>query len=563
VTGPALRSPEDRFRALTPEQVNAAMVDDPDGDQFLRCQPRDGEELQGIAKEDQLAALYTSPFFWEFCREVFPNNNVLATGREGAPQHYPDWLLFLIESFAGVAGISTVGSSVTHFGSRKNWRNFVADVHEYVPVDMTAPHDLPSRKKRNPARPLAVAGTKPNASTVPIETHRPALARKRAHPASRPPAPHHLDYFMLRWRGLRKDGTPFPVGHPYYGLRDKAMAMFHKVGISQAHAMGILYPGNPFVYDRPDRNVFAGTDGVVMKVGKKDSPSADLSKTGVGPAHGSKFTIFSVRISGQYMSRLLLALVHNHKVHPGSYRSESDAVLDVMPELLRLSKGGIRGLLVDSAVRGYAVTALHRQGIRVVNYPHAQSNPDGKDARLNPKRVEKSQLRCTATHINHLGETCEHPIFAVGGEFMELVMTADGTDAARALEVLDYQHRVSKGVHRERLRLRIPDCAFGDGFDTMVPLFHDNPLSNDPRGKNWGEVVRLYPPGSRQFKYLYGARNDTESRHADLKARVKHFPNDVTGQELRLLGAAMAINAIAYQVHLQAHELPNVIDDTA
>ena len=48
-----------------------------------------------------------------------------------------------------------------------------------------------------------------------------------------------------------------------------------------------------------------------------------------------------------------------------------------------------------------------------------------------------------------------------------------------------------------------------------------------------------------------------------LKARVKHLPQDVAGQELRLLGAGMAINAIAYQVHLQAHGLPNVIDDTA
>lgn len=71
-----------------------------------------------------------------------------------------------------------------------------------------------------------------------------------------------------------------------------------------------------------------------------------------------------------------------------------------MPELLLLSKGGIRGLLVDSAVRGAAVTILHRQGIRVISYPHALSNPDGTDERLNPNRVEKSQLRSIAAHIN-------------------------------------------------------------------------------------------------------------------------------------------------------------------
>lgn len=560
----ALPSPEDRFRALPVEQINSALLDDPEGDRFLRCQPRDGEELQGIAMGDQLAALYTSPFFWAFCREVFPNNDVLPDERgEGAPQHFPDWLLFLLTCYAGVAGIGTMKKAVAHLRSKKNWRNFVADVHEYVPLDMTAPHDLPRRKKSRVPRPLAVAGTKPNADTVPLAKQRPTLARKRAHPQADAPQPHHLDYFALRWRGIAKDGTPFPVGHPYYGVRDKAFAMFRQVGTHQAHAMGILHPDTPFVYAKPDRNLFVGADGVVMRIRKGETASAALHETGVGKVYGSKYTVFSARINGQYMSRLIFDLVHTHKEHPGSQRSESDAVLDVMPELLRLSKGGLRGLLVDSAVRGKAVTILHRQGIRVINYPHAQSNPDGHDNRLNPTRVEKSQLRYIASHANHLDQSCEHPLFAVGGEFMELVMTADGTDTARSLEVLDYEHRESKSVHRERLRLRIPDCPFGDAFDVMVPLFHDNPVSTAPRGKNWGEVVRLYPPGSNQFKYLYGARNDTEARHADLKARVKHLPHDVLGQELRLLGASMAINAIAWQVHLHALGYNNVLDDTA
>lgn len=590
-------SPEDRFKALKPQQVNAAVFDDPFGDTFLRCQPRDGEELQGIAIDDQLAALYTSKFFWDFCREVFPNNDILGERGEGAPPHFPDWLLFLLVCHAGVGGTCTLKKAVANLRSKKNWRNFVADVHQYVPVDMTAPHDLPRRNNRK-YRTLAVAGTALNADTVPLEKQRPALARKRAHPKSDPPAPHHLDYFLLRWRGVAKGrqgapypmghpkyglhetlpGEPFPIGHPYYGIRNKAFAMLRRVGISQAQAMGILLPGSPFVYAKPDRNQFVGADGVVMPTRRGDNnPSAELHHTGVGNVYGSKYTVFSVRINGQYMSRLILDLVHNHTELTGSYRSESQAVLDVMPELLRLSKGGIRGLLVDSAVRGNAVTNLHRQGIRVINYPHALSNPGGRDNRLHPDRVEKSLLLHTATHINHLGQPCEHPIFASGGTFMELLMTSDGTDTTRALEVVDYEHRESKpprddneaepewrnGVHRERLRLRIPDCPFGDGFDAMVPLFHDNPVSNDPRGKNRGEVVRLYSPGSWQHKYLYGARNDTEARHADLKARVKHLPHDVRGQELRLLGAAMAINAIAWQVHLQAHNLPNIFDDTA
>lgn len=105
-------------------------------------------------------------------------------------------------------------------------------------------------------------------------------------------------------------------------------------------------------------------------------------------------------------------------------------------------------------------------------------------------------------------------------------------------------------------------CDQGEDFIERVPLFHTSPTSNDPDA-NWGEYVRVYPPGSAAFKYLYGARNDTESRHHDLKARVKHLPEDVAGQQLRLLGAAIANNALSWQAHLREHAKSNVIDDTA
>jgi hypothetical protein len=62
---------------------------------------------------------------------------------------------------------------------------------------------------------------------------------------------------------------------------------------------------------------------------------------------------------------------------------------------------------------------------------------------------------------------------------------------------------------------------------------------------------------------LYGARNDTEARHADLKSRIKYLPPDVPGQDLRMLGAMVTANALAWQVHLQAREQPNVFDGTA
>ncbi len=71
------------------------------------------------------------------------------------------------------------------------------------------------------------------------------------------------------------------------------------------------------------------------------------------------------------------------------------------------------------------------------------------------------------------------------------------------------------------------------------------------------------PSGCGVTPFLYGARNDTESRHTNIKERAKYLPIDVPGQELRLLGAAMTMNAVAWQLHLQAHGEPNVLDDTA
>ena len=40
------------------------------------------------------------------------------------------------------------------------------------------------------------------------------------------------------------------------------------------------------------------------------------------------------------------------------------------------------------------------------------------------------------------------------------------------------------------------------------------------------------------------------------------MPRNVRGQRLRLLAAALAMNAINWQYHLQAHGEPNIFDNT-
>ncbi len=145
---------------------------------------------------------------------------------------------------------------------------------------------------------------------------------------------------------------------------------------------------------------------------------------------------------------------------------------------------------------------------------------------------------------------------------MQVITNSMGDQQLEQLEYVGYQQRLNAdGTRREYHRVKVT-CDQGQDFIERVPLFHTSPTSNDPDA-NWGEYVRVYPPGGAAFKYLYGARNDTEARHHDLKARVKHLPEDVAGQQLRLLGAAIANNALSWQAHLREHAKSNVIDDTA
>ena len=564
-------TPDERFASIPNEKVNEALSEweDPEA-LFAMRQTRDGEELQGVAASAQIRALYCSDWFWDFCEQVFPHNNLFPDDdrrRSGAPQHFPDWFLFLLVCAAGIAGNCSIKRAVDVISDERTWKDFVADVDAYVPENMTRLRDLPRRKPDKERRPKATPGTQKTDRTKARERNLNVVVPLRLRPHADAPTRHHLDHFKLRWRGIEKKHGyrgPIPVGHPDYGMRDKAFHAFRRLGIDQAHAMGILHPEAAWAFRRPDRNSLLGGDGVVFPFSTKHLiGSAARHVTGdKQQVYGSKFTIMSARIDGQYLSRLILDLRHTHKDLPGSATDESAAVLDAMPELCDLAQGGIRGLLFDSAIRGNAVIKLQRDGVHVINYPHAASNPDGgAGKRLNPSRKEKSKLRLVHEHTDQFGLKCEHPIYAVGGELIELITKADGEPAARLLISDGHERRGKPGSYRDYLLVTL-DCQ-RQKVRVRVPLFHTDGPSTSPGDTNWGEVSRVYSPGSPQFKYLYGARNDTEARHADLKARVKYLPRDVLGQELRLLASSVAINAAAWQVHLQAHGERNVIDDTA
>jgi len=87
VTGLISTIPDDKItEALTNEAFPLDENGKPDrAHPFYPRQSRDGEELQGFSAAASIRAAVTNAWFWEFCREVFPNNNIINTGRPGAP----------------------------------------------------------------------------------------------------------------------------------------------------------------------------------------------------------------------------------------------------------------------------------------------------------------------------------------------------------------------------------------------------------------------------------------------------------------------------------------------
>lgn len=296
---------------------------------------------------------------------------------------------------------------------------------------------------------------------------------------------------------------------------------------------------------------------------KRPSSACDEHVTGGGsqPVYGSKFTIASCRKLNQYGSRVILDMQHNGGKH-SSDPDEATATVTMAKELRSATGGGLKGLVVDSVLRGQAVADLERNSVTVVNFPHAARNPGSRSGqRRGPDSTEKSYLRSVLTHTDANGTPCEHRLFFYGGVLVEGVIGHDGQKTAVAVQIDGYQQRGSESARRQYF-LATVRCPLAGDFTERVPLFHVDGTSTDP-DVNYGEVARVFAPNSSQFRRLYGMRNDTESRHTNLKASVKHLPIDVRGQELRLIGAALASNAVAWQLELQLAGEDNVFDNTA
>lgn len=396
-------------------------------------------------------------------------------------------------------------------------------------------------------------------------------------PAVLPPEYHHLAYWELKWRGKKKTPSglvPIDSSDPWFGLRAKIFAAFRDVSARQAQDMGLMDPHRPFAFKEPDRNQYAGFDGVVFPMTEK-RPSSSCAVHATGGSRrkvfGTKFTLASTRINGQYGSRVILDFRHNGKDVDSDARAEADSVVRMALELRDRTRGGLKGIISDGVLRDKHITPLQRGWVSVVSPPHASSNPGpSRGTRMGPGRRERDHLRRVVAHRDANDVRCEHVLHFAGGRILELILDLKGAPTPVALEVIGYEQRGRRdffhadgpqlGPRREYLIVRIRCPVVGD-FTHRVPLFHTEPGSDDPDYK-WGEVARVFGLGTAAYQHLYGARNDTESRHADLKARLKHLPPDVPGQSLRLLGAALVVNSVAWHVHLDANGRGSVLKNT-
>ena len=221
---------------------------------------------------------------------------------------------------------------------------------------------------------------------------------------------------------------------------------------------------------------------------------------------------------------------------------------------------------LDSALR----KELFHVSVGHINWPHAKS-AEGPKSRTNKKsdnrksdgREERSHLAAARTHKDDAGLDHKHHFYWVGGDLCEATLDVNGNILLTLITPDKYEMRTNRDVTRREyftFQTTCPNTA--KPLTHRVGLFHADGPSRD-LVHNFGEVARVYGPSNPNFPYLYGGRNDAESRHTNLKARIKYLPTDVLGQSLRILTAMVTSNSVSYQWHLKHLGAPNQIDGVA
>ena len=485
--------------------------------------PRNEAEREASSAWQKVRAVLASPDFWHAAREL-PGSAKPAHARPGRPVDHPDWLYLLVAATASVTG------------SQRAAIVFLAD-----PMMWQYLRDTTDGNEYRAGLGLALLGPKP-------------VAR------------HHLKHFQAKW-----------AAEEYRDHVQRAKATALGVARTAAHQQGLLDPAKPFDYDTPDRGQWVSFDGTVFRPASKSRPSkkegvnrridaaAGYHHVGGDTAtrvYGAKVVFASVR-TDDYHGRLILDYDPVTGETKTGIGDEAATTLDITRRL-RAHLPGMKGLIVDSVLRGKHITDLADDGLLVVNYPHAASNPNRRTGNRHAiGRIEKSTKVHVHTHKRKNGTVCEHHIHVSGTVYHQVTFDALGQETLQPLDVTAVEHRVNAdGSHRWYHLLAVP-CQYGD-TKARIALFHD-PRKNTAgiRIRNRGEYLRAHPTNTPQFTVLYGRRNDTESLHNQVKKYLPKMPAyGVPAQSLYLLGMVIAHNSMTRAQHLKRHGQPNALDGT-
>lgn len=476
--------------------------------EFRTRRARTQEEEEAASDFALLRAFIADPVFWALAARL-PGNRC-RTGRPGRPTHNPSWAFLLL---AGLTALT---------GSQRSAIIFLADplMWDFL--------------------------------VLYTEKHRPAGFDSLG---DKPPARHHLSTFLRKWES--DDWAAFRV---------TAHRQFRADACQRAREFGLFDPDQPLRYKTVDPGqhiVFDGTvfSGPANKVVTRADGEGKQIKGGREEVWGSK-VVFASNRTDDYQSRIVTDFEQVTGKTEEDIGDEAAATIE-SAKRLKEALPGLRGVIVDSILRGQHLTRLAADGIIVTNYPHAAANPESrKGGRFADGRIDKSSGLRTINHQRVNGRTCTHTLVTVGGVLYQPVLNDEGDQVLEECPVIGYDHRRNpSGDHRFYLRVHLP-CRHGD-ITASIPLYHEDKAAGAVKGISRGEHLRFYPPGTPQFHALYSRRNDSESLHNQIKRRLTRLPAyRVKRQMLFILGISLLHNAATRAFALQRQGEPNPLDGT-
>jgi hypothetical protein len=213
--------------------------------------------------------------------------------------------------------------------------------------------------------------------------------------------------------------------------------------VALAQRNGYLNPVRSLNWAKPDPRDFVATDGTVMRPcfgsGQDDSVGPQIvfnNEAAKNKPTGSK--ILTTFVHGDLAGSRIITRIDAVPPGPnGSPGGESPVVDRMARAIFEASNGGMKGVIVDSVIRGRVLESLSRDGIVVVNYPHAQSNPNRSEGGRHAEgRIERTIEVDIVTHkVRGKSSPCEHPLLMVGSVPCTRTLDDSGNEVVIELDI--------------------------------------------------------------------------------------------------------------------------------